>query len=86
MCLRREAAPTWFAVNRRFEIRFLVGKEHVGTSDQSIASLIVARCEKAGMTEKQIARCVKYAIGVHAENRELYDFVMRGSTKRKRTK
>jgi hypothetical protein len=69
----------------QFEIRFLVGKEHVGTSDESIASLIGARCVKAGMTEKQIARCVKYAIGVHAENRELYDSVMRGSTKRKKT-
>ena len=69
----------------RFEIRFLVGKEHVGTSDESIAILIGARCEKAGMTEKQIGQCVKYAIGVHAENRELYDFVMRGSTKRKKT-
>jgi hypothetical protein len=69
----------------QFEIRFLVGKEHVGTSDESIASLIGARCVKAGMTEKQIARCVKYAIGAHAENRELYDFVMRGSAKRKKT-
>ena len=69
----------------QFEIRFLVGKEHVGTSDQSIASLIGVRCVKAGMTEKQIARCVKYAIGAHAENRELYDFVMRGSSKRKKT-
>ena len=71
----------------QFEIRFLVGKEHVGTSDESIASLIGARCAKAkaGMTEKQIGQCVKYAIGVHAENRELYDFVMRGSTKRKKT-
>ena len=69
----------------QFEIRFLVGKEHVGASDESIASLIGARCVKAGMTEKQIARCVKYAMGVHAENRELYDFVMRGSTKRKKT-
>ena len=69
----------------QFEIRFLVGKEHVGASDQSIASLIGARCAKAGMTEKQIGQCVKYAIGVHGENRELYDFVMRGSTKRKKT-
>jgi hypothetical protein len=69
----------------QFEIRFLVGNEHVGASDQSIASLIAARCEKAGMTEKQIGQCVKYAIGVHAENRELYAFVMRGSTKRKIT-
>jgi hypothetical protein len=69
----------------QFEIRFLVGNEHVGASNQSIASLIGARCEKAGMTEKQIAQCVNYAIGVHAENRELYDFVMRGSTKRKKT-
>ena len=69
----------------QFEIRFLVGKEHVGARDESIASLIGARCEKAGMTERQIARCVKYAIGAHAENRELYDFVVRGSTKRKRT-
>ena len=67
------------------EIRFLVGKEHVGTSDESIASLIGARCVKAGMTERQIAQCVKYAIGAHAENRELYDFVMRGSSKRKKT-
>ena len=69
----------------QFEIRFLVGKEHVGASDESIATLIGARCEKAGMTEKQIGQCVNYAIGVHAENRELYDFVMRGSTKRKKT-
>jgi hypothetical protein len=37
------------------------------------------------MTEKQIGQCLKYAIGVHAANRELYDFVMRGSTKRKKT-
>ena len=69
----------------QFEIRFLVGKEHVGASDESIASLIGARCVKAGMTEKQIGQCVNYAIGVHAENRELYAFVMRGSTKRKKT-
>ena len=69
----------------QFEIGFLVGKEHVATSDQSIASLIGVRCVKAGMTEKQIGQCVNYAIGVHAENRELYDFVMRGSTKRKKT-
>jgi len=69
----------------QFQIRFLVGKEHVGTSDEWIASRIGARCVKAAMTEKQTGQCVKYAIGVHAENRELYDFVMRGSTKRKRT-
>ena len=69
----------------QFEIRFLVGKEHVGASDESIASLIGARCVRAGMTEKQIGQCVNYAIGVHAENRELYAFVMRGSTKRKKT-
>ena len=69
----------------QFEIRFLVGNQHVGASDQSIASLIGARCEKAGMTEKQISQCVNYAIGVHAENRGLYAFVMRGSTKRRKT-
>jgi hypothetical protein len=69
----------------QFEIRFLVGKEHVGASDEAIASMIGARCVTAGMTEKQTGQCVKYAIGAHAENRELYDFVMRGSTKRKKT-
>ena len=50
----------------QFEIRFLVGNEHVGTSDESIASLIGARCVKAGMTEKQIGQCVKYAASADA--------------------
>src|ERR1019366_9157077 len=54
----------------QFEIRFLVGNEHVGASDGSIASLIGARCVKAGMTEEQIGQCGNYTISSCAARRK----------------
>ena len=72
----------------KFEIEFLVNKEHVGTPDDAIATLITGRCEQAGMTPEHVTLCVKYALQVHAGNRKLYSSVMSwslGPKKRKKS-
>jgi hypothetical protein len=70
----------------KFEIEFLVNKEHVGTPDDAIATLITGRCEQAGMTPEHVTLCVKYALQVHAGNRKLYSSVMSGSLGPKKRK
>jgi hypothetical protein len=63
----------------KFDIEFLVNKEHVGTPDDAIAAMITDRCERAGVAPENIALCVKYALKVHTGNRKLYSSVMSGS-------
>ena len=70
----------------KFEIEFLVNKEHVGTPDDAITTLITGRCEQAGMAPENVALCVKYALQVHAGNRKLYSSVMSGSLGPKKRK
>ena len=70
----------------KFEIEFLVNKEHVGTPDDAIATLITNRCEQADMTPEHVTLCVKYALKVHADNRKLYSSVMSGSLGPKKRK
>ena len=70
----------------KFDIEFLVNKEHVGAPDDAIAALITDRCQKANMAPEHIALCVEYALSVHASNRKLYTSVMRGSLGPKKRK
>jgi hypothetical protein len=70
----------------KFDIEFLVNREHVGASDEAITALISGRCQEAGLVPKQIAQCVQYALDVHAGNRKVYSCVMSGSTGSKKRK
>lgn len=60
-------------------IRWLMGRVHVGTSDAEVEADIRRRFAKnVGMTEKQVAACVAYALDCHRENQWLYSAVMSG--------
>jgi hypothetical protein len=58
------------------QIRWLLGRVHVSTSDDDVAKDIAARCSKA--TPAQRSACVKYALKCHHENQGLYNHVMGG--------
>ena len=72
------------------QIRWLVGREHVGKPDAEIAELMAKRCQKArdagtllpGEDQKKIgAFCraaTKFAVQAHQENRGVYHDVMTG--------
>lgn len=61
------------------DIRWLMGRVHVGTPDAEIESDIRGRlANNPKATEEMIAACVAFALQCHAENRGLYRSVMTG--------
>lgn len=64
-------------MNAGAQIRWLMGRVHVGTSNAEVERDIRERCTKAGATEAQTAECVAYALKCHKDNRKLYNHVMR---------
>ena len=71
----------------KFDIEFLVNREHVGVSNDAIAALITDRCGRgSNMAPENVAKCVEYALEVHAENQRLYVSVMNGAVTPRRRK
>jgi len=62
---------------RLFEIEWLIGHIHVGTSDYKIAKNILSRTKNWEKKQRKLA--VKFAIRYHHKNRRLYSHVMRGT-------
>ncbi len=64
------------------EIRWLVGRIHVGTPEATVRADIRERLQRAkregNITEAQILACEDYAIECHKANRDEYSFVMGG--------
>jgi len=72
-------------------IKGYMGRVYVGTSDAEIETSIRAAIQsfRIRQSEYSVSRatedaCVRYALKLHEENRELYQSVMGGSLARKR--
>lgn len=75
-----QARRNWSKFVPQFDIRWLVGRMHVGTPDSEIAADIARRLAKnPKATEEMIAECVAFALHCHHENGRLYRDVMRGT-------
>jgi len=73
---RYEYGKRWDARVPRNDIRQLVSRIHVGTSEAEIAEDIRKRCNAPGYTATIIRQSVAYALECHKRNRELYCYVM----------
>lgn len=60
------------------QIRWLVGREHVGKEDREIAASMAKRCGKAKIEPRECKAIVKFAVQAHQENRGVYADVMGG--------
>lgn len=60
------------------EIRWLVGRYHVGTSDADIEWDIRRRAKGPRWTPAMVKKTVAYALKVHHENQKMYNDVMSG--------
>lgn len=60
------------------QIRELVGRYHVATSDEQIEADMAARCAAWGWPDKETEQAKKFALSVHRENQGLYRSVMGG--------
>jgi hypothetical protein len=79
---RLKGKPRAFQVPK-FDIEFLVNREHIGTPNDAITALITDRCGRgSNMTPENVALCVKYALEVHEQNRVAYDNLMCGKRKK----
>lgn len=76
---RYEFGKRWDARTPRYDLKWLMGRVHVGTPDSEVETDIRQRCEKSGFPAKITAESVKYALICHHENKGLYRHVMRGS-------
>ncbi len=63
------------------QIRWIVGRFHVSTSDADIKAEIRKRCVR-GWTEKDIVRAEIYAVKCHHEHQRLYRAVVSGQLNR----
>lgn len=59
-------------------IRWLVGRIHVGTPAEEVASDFTERARKAGASEAETAAIVEYALQSHYANQAEYRAVMSG--------
>ena len=58
-------------------VRMIVGRLHVGESDEAAADYAASRLRK-GAAPKDVARVRACAVKIHHENQQLYTAVMRG--------
>ena len=59
-------------------IEYLVGKHHVGTSDEKIIAEFTERCAKNKIGPKATKQVIAHALKAHAKNFDLYARVMTG--------
>lgn len=73
-----EFGRRWDARVPRNHIKWLMGRVHVGTSNDEVQADIERRCAASpGFTPALIRQSVAYALECHKRNRELYVHVMR---------
>lgn len=62
------------------QIRYIVGKLHVGESDEKVRALIRMRtAPHPGWTQARVKQAEAYALKVHRDNQKMYAYVMGGS-------
>ena len=74
--LRKDLGRYWDVRTPRNDIRWLMGRVHVGTSDAEIEADIRARCSDPAYTPEIIQEAIDYALLCHRENQNLYARVM----------
>ena len=64
----------------KLSIEWIVGRLHVGASDEAVKANIRNRCTPGvhGWTEAQIVEAEEYAVKCHRKNQDLYRRVMSG--------
>jgi hypothetical protein len=62
----------------QFDIRWLMGRVHVGTPDSEVEADMRRRFAKSNATPVQVQACVDFALRCHHENQGLYRSVMSG--------
>ena len=76
---RYEYGKRWLVQVPRADVRWLMGRIHVGTPDAEVAADIRGRCEgQPGYTPAVIRQTVAFALECHRRNRGEYRRVMRG--------
>jgi len=75
---RYEYGKRWDARVPRGDINWLMGRVHVGVTDEEITADITKRCSAPGYTPALIRQSIRYALICHKRNRDLYNRVMRG--------
>jgi hypothetical protein len=75
---RYEFGKRWDARVPRVDIHWLIGRVHVGTSDDEVAADVRKRCTAPGYTPAIVRQSVAYALECHRRNRALYSRVMGG--------
>ena len=67
-----EYGQRWNAKLPRRDITYVVYKQHCGTSDKQVSDVIREKCEEAGIPPRMIPACIRYALIVHAKQRDLW--------------
>lgn len=75
---RYEYGQRWNAKLPRDGIKFLVHRWHCDTPDVKVQEDIRRRCIKSSIPVNMHKTCMKYALCVHNEQRNLYRYVLRG--------
>jgi hypothetical protein len=64
------------------QLDWLVGRMHVGESNEHVEAEVRKRTVGEGWTEARVKEAVTYALKQHARNRQMYNDVMRGNFRR----
>lgn len=80
---RHEFGQRWNALTPRNEITRIVWRFHAATPAEQIANRIKLRCQNAQLKDQRftdaiVAESVRYALIVHARNRDLFIRVTSG--------
>ncbi len=75
---RYEYGKRWNAKLPRNSIKFLVHRIHCDTPDVKVQEDIRLRCVTSNISTNMHKACMKYALCVHNEQRNLYHDILRG--------
>jgi hypothetical protein len=75
-----EFGKRWDDKLPRYDLKWFMGRVHVGTPDSEVEADIRRRC--AAWPPRMIGQAVAYALECHKANQGLYRYVMGGSYRR----
>lgn len=75
---KHEFGKRWNERLPRDSIKYIVNRIPCWTDDETVVEMVLTRCQASKIPENMLGACKRYALLVHARQKDLYYAVLRG--------